>query len=67
MPKTSTSGAGSNATSPFVGDSATKYFTGDINSHLLDVPLKTSISSTNTMPVAYTDSCGGCHSQKSTL
>ena len=67
MPKTSSSGAGSNATSPFVGDSATKYFTGDINSHLLDVPLKTSISSTNTMPVAYTDSCGFCHSQKSTL
>lgn len=67
MPKTSSSGAGSNATAPFVGDSTTKYYTGDINSHLFDVPMKTSISSTNTMPVPYTDTCGACHTQKSAL
>jgi predicted CXXCH cytochrome family protein len=62
MPETSSSGAGSNSTTPVTGGtSAVKYFQGDISSHLFDVPLKTSISSTNTMPVPYTNNCGVCH------
>jgi predicted CXXCH cytochrome family protein len=66
MPETSSSGAGSNATTPETGGtSAAKYYQGDISSHLFDVPLKTSISSTNTMPVPYTNNCGGCHDYSS--
>jgi predicted CXXCH cytochrome family protein len=65
--KTSSSGAGSNPTTPVTGGaSAAKYFQGDISSHVFDVPLKTSISSTNTMPVPYTNNCGGgCHNYSS--
>ncbi|MGK5092082.1 cytochrome c3 family protein [Deltaproteobacteria bacterium TL4] len=61
--KTANSGAGLNATSSFVGDSGTKYFRGDITSHLFDVPRKATASSTNTMPVPYISGCAGaCHS-----
>jgi hypothetical protein len=58
--KTAKSGSGS----PFpgmTGISGTAYYQGDITSHLLDVPKKTSISPTNTMPIPYTNGCGGCH------
>jgi mono/diheme cytochrome c family protein len=61
-PKTASSGAGSNPTTPVTGGtSATKYYQGDISSHLFDVPPKTSVSSTNAMPVPYTNNCGVCH------
>jgi hypothetical protein len=65
-PKTSSSGAGSNPTTPVTGGtSATKYYQGDISSHLFDVPPKTSVSSTNAMPVPYTNNCGVCHNYSS--
>ena len=60
--KTSSSGAGSNPTSPTVGGtSGTKYYQGDISSHRFDVPSKAATSSTNPMPVPYTNNCGLCH------
>ena len=58
--KTAKSGSG-NPTSLFTGVSGTKYYQNDISSHLFDVPLKTSVSATNAMPIPYTDSCGACH------
>lgn len=61
-PKTSSSGAGLSATNPFVGASNTRYFKGDISSHLFDVPMRSAISTTNTMPIPFTDRCGICHS-----
>jgi predicted CXXCH cytochrome family protein len=65
-PKTSSSGAGSNPTTPVTGGtSATKYYQGDISSHLFDVPPKTSVSPTNAMPVPYTNNCGVCHNYSS--
>jgi len=65
-PKTATSGAGSNPTTPAIGGtSGTKYYQGDISSHLFDVPPKTSVSPTNAMPVPYTNTCGGCHNYSS--
>jgi hypothetical protein len=65
-PKTATSGAGSNPTTPVTGGtSATKYYQGDISSHLFDVPRKTATSSTNPMPVPYTNNCGVCHNYSS--
>lgn len=61
-PKTASSGAGGNPTTPVTGGtSATKYYQGDISSHLFDVPRKTSISPTNPMPIPYTNNCGVCH------
>jgi predicted CXXCH cytochrome family protein len=61
--KTSTSGAGSNPTTAKVGGtSGTRYYQGDISSHLFDVPFKTATSPTNAMPVPYTNNCGICHS-----
>jgi predicted CXXCH cytochrome family protein len=61
-PKTASSGAGSNPTTPAIGGtSATNYYQGDISSHLFDVPRKTATSSTNAMPVPYTNNCGACH------
>ena len=59
--KTAKSGSGS-PTPGMTGASSTKYYQGDISSHRLDVPLKTSISPTNAMPIPYTNGCGGCHS-----
>ena len=65
-PKTATSGAGSNPTTPAIGGtSATKYYQGDISSHLFDVPRKTATSSSNPMPVPYTNNCGVCHNYTS--
>jgi len=58
--KTAKSGSG-NPTSYFTGLSGTKYYQNDISSHVFDVPLKTSVSATNAMPIPYTDSCGACH------
>jgi len=59
-PKTASSGAGGNPTTPVTGGaSGAKYYQGDISSHLFDVPLGT--SSTNPMPVPYTNNCGTCH------
>ncbi|MBF0239450.1 MAG: hypothetical protein HQM12_17240 [SAR324 cluster bacterium] len=63
--KTAGSGAGLNATTPFVGDTGTKYFEGDITSHLFDVPRKTVATKDNTMPVPYTNTCGSCHFKSS--
>ena len=59
--KTAKSGSGS-PTPGMTGASTTRYYQGDISSHLLDVPLKTSISPTNAMPIPYTNGCDGCHS-----
>lgn len=59
--KTAKSGSGS-PTPGMTGASGTKYYQNDISSHRLDVPLKTSISSTNAMPIPYTSGCGSCHS-----
>jgi len=65
-PKTASSGAGGNPTTPVTGGtSAAKYYQGDISSHLFDVPRKTATSSTNTMPVPYTNNCGVCHNYTS--
>jgi len=60
LPKTAKSGSGS-PTTTFIGQAGTKYFQNDISSHLFDVPLKTAVSATNTMPIAYTNACGACH------
>lgn len=59
--KTAKSGSGS-PTPGMTGASSTKYYQNDISSHRLDVPLKSSISSTNAMPIPYTSGCGACHS-----
>jgi predicted CXXCH cytochrome family protein len=65
-PKTASSGAGSNPTTPAIGGtSGTRYYQGDISSHLFDVPPKTSVSPTNAMPVPYTNNCGVCHNYSS--
>lgn len=58
--KTAKSGSGS-PTTTFIGQSGAKYFQNDISSHFFDVPLKTSVSATNAMPIAYTNVCGACH------
>ncbi|MHB8881955.1 MAG: cytochrome c3 family protein [Thermodesulfovibrionales bacterium] len=63
---TKTAKSGSGPTNPgMTGASGTKYYQGDISSHLLDVPTKSSISPTNAMPIPYTNSCGECHSNAS--
>jgi len=59
--KTAKSGSGS-PTPGMTGASGTNYYQGDISSHRLDVTLKSSISSTNAMPIPYTSGCGSCHS-----
>jgi hypothetical protein len=58
--KTAKSGAGE-TTGKVGGTSAVTYYQNDISSHRLDVPLKTATSSTNAMPVPYTNNCGLCH------
>lgn len=58
--KTAKSGSGS-PTTLFTGASGVKYFTNDISSHRFDVPLRSSVSATNTMPIAFTNECGVCH------
>ncbi len=62
--KTAKSGSGS-PTPGMTGASLTNYYQNDISSHRLDVPLKSSISSTNAMPIPYTSGCGSCHSNSS--
>jgi len=59
--KTAKSGSGS-PTPGMIGASSTKYYQNDISSHRLDVPMKSSISSTLAMPIPYTNGCGACHS-----
>jgi hypothetical protein len=58
--KVSTSGAGSNPMTPFVGESTGKYYQGDISSHRFDVPAK-ALAVPKKMPVPYTNNCGTCH------
>ena len=60
MPKTAKSGSGSPFTK-FVGLSGKSYYQNDIASHRFDVPMKTAVSATNQMPIAYTNACGACH------
>ncbi|WP_139800621.1 hypothetical protein [Geothermobacter hydrogeniphilus] len=50
-----------------VGASGTTYRHNDISSHLLDVPTKADTSTTNAMPVPYTNTCGSCHSLSAPL
>ncbi len=59
MPKTAKSGSGLRQRSI----AGTQYWSGDISSHLFDVPLRADITnkSANMMPIAYTNGCGGCH------
>lgn len=62
--KTSSSGAGTNATTAKTHSANTliKYFQGDISSHRFDVPLKSGATPTSDpMPVPYTNNCGSCH------
>jgi hypothetical protein len=59
MPKTAKSGSGlQQATIESV-----TYYSGDISSHVFDVPRRASIvnKSANMMPIAYTNKCGVCH------
>lgn len=59
MPKTAKSGSG--LRQKLIA--GTQYWSGDISSHLFDVPLRADITnkSANMMPIAYTNGCGGCH------
>ena len=59
MPKTAKSGSGlKQATIAGV-----TYYSGDISSHLFDVPLRSSIATKagDMMAIAYTNTCGACH------
>jgi hypothetical protein len=59
MPKTAKSGSGlKQATIAGV-----TYYSGDISSHLFDVPLRSSIATKawDMMAIAYTNACGACH------
>jgi hypothetical protein len=59
MPKTAKSGSGlKQATIQGV-----TYYSGDISSHLFDVPLRTSIATkaADMMAIPYTSQCGQCH------
>lgn len=59
MPKTAKSGSGLRQTTI---ENVT-YYSGDISSHLFDVPLRESIATkaADMMPIAYTNECGLCH------
>ncbi|MCG3126119.1 MAG: hypothetical protein CHACPFDD_00949 [Phycisphaerae bacterium] len=59
MPKTAKSGAGLRQKTI---DGVT-YYSGDISSHLFDVPLRSSIATkaADMMAIPYTDDCGLCH------
>jgi predicted CXXCH cytochrome family protein len=59
MPKTARTGAGE--PSGIVGASTKVYWWNDISSHVFDVPMKAASIAT-TMPSAYTNPCGACHS-----
>jgi len=60
LQKTAQSGSGS-PTTTFKSPSGQEYFHNDISSHMFDVPLKSSISASNKMPIAFTNACGVCH------
>lgn len=60
LQKTAQSGSGS-PTTAFKSPSGQEYFHNDISSHMFDVPLKSSISANNKMPIAFTNECGICH------
>ena len=66
-PKTAKSGAG--LRQKVIGGQ--QYWSGDISSHLFQVPRKavisgkvngTTVTGNDVMPVPYTNQCGGCHS-----
>ncbi|MBI2375247.1 MAG: NapC/NirT family cytochrome c [Deltaproteobacteria bacterium] len=59
MPKTAKSGSGRKQ----LTIAGTSYYSGDISSHLFDVPRRTSITTkaADMMPIAYSNSCGLCH------
>ncbi len=59
MPKTAKSGAGIRQNTI----EGVTYYSGDISSHLFDVPLRTSIATkgADMMPIPYTNDCGLCH------
>jgi hypothetical protein len=59
MPKTAKSGSGLQQGTI----AATTYYSGDISSHVFDMPKRTSIAtkSSGMMPIAYTNKCGACH------
>jgi hypothetical protein len=59
MPKTAKSGSGLKQGSI----AGTQYWSGDISSHVFDVPLRADITnkSSGMMPIAYTNACGVCH------
>jgi len=60
LQKTAQSGSGS-PTTTFKSPSGQEYFHNDISSHMFDVPLRSSISASNKMPIAFTNACGVCH------
>lgn len=60
LQKTAQSGSGS-PTTTFKSPSGQEYFHNDISSHMFDVPLRSSISASNKMPIAFTNECGVCH------
>jgi len=60
LQKTAQSGSGS-PTTVFKSPSGQEYFHNDISSHRFDVPLRSGISASNKMPIAFTNECGICH------
>lgn len=60
MPKTAKSGGGA----PGIKIGAVQHWTGDISSHLFDMPKKAESKADGTgMPTAYTAACGTCHNK----
>jgi hypothetical protein len=59
MPKTAKTGAGD----PGVVLESVQYWRNDITSHLFKVPDRSWANPPTSMPVPYTDACGGCHSE----
>lgn len=59
MPKTAKSGSGLKQASI----AGVQYWSGDISSHVFDVPLRAEITnrSATMMPIPYTNKCGACH------
>jgi cytochrome c551/c552 len=59
MPKTAKSGSGLRQATI----AGVTYYSGDISSHLFDVPRRSSIATkaADMMPIAYTNACGACH------
>lgn len=59
MPKTAKSGSGLQQATI----AGATYYSGDISSHVFDMPRRASIAnkSPGMMPIAYTNKCGLCH------